>query len=159
MTGTVDTIILDPPPTDEGNSPEAQELARSLMDGFHEQRMPSSLMAGRIVGIGLGQGALRLLHRTATTTSDDRERARCYLVAGAIREQMGQFEAASRCYGAATPDLLGEADRYFAQNNLAYCLNRLGRHTEAEQTCLRAIAIDAKQFNAHKNLGIALERP
>jgi tetratricopeptide (TPR) repeat protein len=49
-------------------------------------------------------------------------------------------------------------DRYFALNNLGYCLNRLGRHAEAEPICRRAIATDARPFNAHKNLGVALER-
>jgi tetratricopeptide (TPR) repeat protein len=73
-------------------------------------------------------------------------------VAGVIREQNGQFEAACRCYAAVTADLLEGEERYFALNNLGYCLNRLGRHVEAEGICRRAIATDPKPFNAHKNL-------
>ena len=155
---TADTIILDPPPTAEGASPEAQELTQRMIEGSPKQGWTSSMTAERIVDMGLEPHALRLLHRTVNSTKDGRERARCYFVAGAIREQTGQFEAASRCYEAVTADLLEGEERYFALNNLGYCLNRLGRHAEAVGICRRAIATDSKPFNAHKNLGIALER-
>jgi tetratricopeptide (TPR) repeat protein len=155
---TADTIILDPPITDEDASPEAREFARRMIEESPRQGWTSSMTAERIAGMGLGPDALRLLHGTVTATKDARERARCYFVAGAIREKTGQFEAASRCYAAVTPDLLEGEERYFALNNLAYCLNRLGRHAEAERICRRAIATDTRPFNAHKNLGIALER-
>src|SRR5688572_12126536 len=155
---TADTIILDPPPTDEDASPEAQQLAQKMIEGLPKKGRTSSMTAERIAEMGLEPHALRLLHRIVTATKDSRERARCYFVAGVIREQTGQFEAASRCYAAVTPDLLEDEDRYFALNNFAYCLNRLGRHAEAERICRRAIATDSRPFNAHKNLGIALER-
>lgn len=155
---TADTIILDPPPADEGTSPEAREFAKRLIEDLPNQGWTSSMTAERIAEMGLEPHALRLLHGTVTATKDERERARCYFVAGVIREQTGQFEAASRCYAAVTPDLLENEERYFALNNFAYCLNRLGRHTEAERICHQAIATDSKPFNAHKNLGIALER-
>lgn len=155
---TADTIILDPPPTDEDASPEAREFTRRMIEDSSKLGWTSSMTAERIAGTDLESHALRLLHGTATDTEDGRERARCYFMAGVIRERTGQFEAASRCYAAVTPDLLEDEERYFALNNLAYCLNRLGRHAEAERICRRAIATDSSPFNAHKNLGICLER-
>ena len=155
---TSDTIILDPPPADGDASPEAREFAQRMIDESPKRGWTSSMTALRIAQMGLRPHALRLLHRTVTGTKDGRERAHCYFTAGVIREQTGQFEAASRCYAAVTPDLLEGEERYFALNNFAYCLNRLGRHAEAERLCRRAIETDSKPFNAHKNLGIALER-
>jgi tetratricopeptide (TPR) repeat protein len=152
-----DTIILDPPPTAEDASPEAREFAQRMIEDSPKRGWTPSMTAERIAEMGLEPHALRLLHGTVIATKDDRERARCYFMAGVIREQTGQFEAASRCYAAVTPDLLEDEERYFALNNFAHCLNRLGRHAEAEQICRRAIATDSRPFHAHKNLGIALE--
>ena len=102
--------------------------------------------------------ALKSLQSEVASTTDAAARARCFFTAGRIRERMAQFDAAVRCYRAVEPERLNEEDRYFAENDLAYCLNRLGVHAEAEEACRRAIAVDGSRFNAHKNLGIALER-
>ena len=155
---TADTIILDPPPADEDVSHEELEFARRVLESSQKQDWSSSATAERMAEMGLRFDALHLLHRAVNATEDGQERARCYFVAGLIREQAGQFEAASRCYAAVTPDLLEARERYFALNNLAFCLNRLGRYAEAGEVCRRAIATDPKPFNAYKNLGIALER-
>jgi len=154
---TADSIILDPP-IDEDASSEAQDFVLKMYEDAQKQGRSPSRTAEQIAGMGLVPHALRMLHRIASGAEDERERARSYFVAGLIREQHGEFEAASRCYGAATADLLEGEERYFALNNLGYCLNRLGRHEEAEQICRQAIAMDSKPFNAHKNLGIAIER-
>ena len=45
---------------------------------------------------------------------------------------------------------------YLLHNNRGYCLNKLGRHAEAEVHCRTALALDAARYNAHKNLGLAL---
>jgi tetratricopeptide (TPR) repeat protein len=47
--------------------------------------------------------------------------------------------------------------RYLLCNNLGYCLSQLGRFAEAERLCRAAIALDPERYNAHKNLGVALE--
>jgi predicted DNA-binding transcriptional regulator YafY len=46
---------------------------------------------------------------------------------------------------------------YFLNNNLGYCLNKIGRHAEAEKYCREAIGMQPRYHNAYKNLGIALE--
>lgn len=153
-----DTIILDPPLTDDDSPSQEQEFVKRMIEASWEQCSDLSIMARQIADLRLEPHALRHLQRIVKEAKDEKERARCYFVAGLIREQTGHFEAASRCYAAVTADLLDDEERYFALNNLGYCLNRLGRHADADQVCRRAIATDPKPFNAHKNLGIALER-
>ena len=148
-----DTIILDPPVTDGDPTPDGREFLRNMIEGSPKTGWSASRTAEQVAEIGLAPHALKLLQRAVTSTKDGKERARCYFVAGVIRERTGEFEAASRCYAAVMPDLLEPEDRYFALNNLGYCLNRLGRHEEAERICRRAIAADPGRFNAHKNLG------
>lgn len=154
---TAHSIILDPP-VEEDASSEAKDFVMKMFEQAQKQGRSPSRTAQQIAGMGLAAHALRMLHDTVIGSEDERERARSYFIAGLIREEAGQFEAASRCYGAAPADLLEGEERYFALNNLGYCLNRLGRHREAEQICRQAIAQDSKPFNAHKNLGIAMER-
>jgi tetratricopeptide (TPR) repeat protein len=152
----IETIIIDPPELDAEGPPEQAERVKA----WAAQMEPEApwKRAELLARMGLRASALETLQAEVANTSDHGVRARCYFVAGRLREQFGQFEAASRCYQAVTPELLDDEDRYFAHNNLGYCLNRLGRHAEAEAECRRAIATDAALFNAHKNLGIALER-
>ena len=108
---------------------------------------------------GMAAAALSALQAEVSHGTDPEMRARCYLMAGRIRERLGEFESAASCYEAVVSDDLRDPEgRYFAHNNLGYCLNRLSRHPEAEARCRRAIEIDAARFHAHKNLGIALER-
>jgi len=46
---------------------------------------------------------------------------------------------------------------YSANNNLGYVLVQLGQYEEAEVFCRAAIAIRPEPYNAHKNLGLALQ--
>jgi tetratricopeptide (TPR) repeat protein len=47
--------------------------------------------------------------------------------------------------------------RYSANNNLAYVLVQLGEYEQAAGYCRAAIAIRPERYNAHKNLGLALQ--
>lgn len=47
--------------------------------------------------------------------------------------------------------------RYSANNNLGYVLVQLGDYEQAASYCRMAIAIESKRYNAHKNLGLALQ--
>jgi len=152
----VDTIIIDPPSSDEQDPTEQEQILK-----MWESRLQSQSPWARaevLARLGYGASALRALQAEVAISSDPRVRANCYFTAGRLHERSGTFEAASRCYQAAAPEHLDDSDRYYIHNNLGYCLNRLGRHGEAEAECRRAIAIDPARFNAHKNLGIALER-
>jgi tetratricopeptide (TPR) repeat protein len=86
------------------------------------------------------------------------EKAYCLLCMGQLKERLGDCGEALKTYLSAM-DLAPERNDvwYFLNNNLGYCLNRFGRHTEASQYCRAAIGINRKHHNAFKNLGVALQ--
>jgi tetratricopeptide (TPR) repeat protein len=84
--------------------------------------------------------------------------AYCLLSIGQLQEQQEDYAAAIDWYRKAFRLRPGtDGTWYLLHNNLGYCLNRFGLHLEAEALCRKAIAIDPRRHNAHKNLGIALE--
>ena len=84
--------------------------------------------------------------------------AHCHLAMGSIMEQIHDYESAISYYrGALELEPTNNQTWYFIHNNLGYCLNHFGRHKEAERYCREAVHIDPQLYNAHKNLGIALE--
>ena len=85
-------------------------------------------------------------------------KAYCFLSIGQLQEQQEDYAAAIEWYRKAFRLHPGtDGTWYLLHNNLGYCLNRFGLHAEAEQLCRKAIGIDPRRHNAHKNLGIALE--
>lgn len=103
-------------------------------------------------------GAMTLLQRVLSRTTDPAHVAQACTMAGAIREQWGEYEPAATCYRQAIAAAPADVETQFsAHNSLAFCLNRAGRHAEAESAARAAIAVDPGGFNAHRNLGIALE--
>jgi hypothetical protein len=134
----------------------ATEPSPALPRGFQE-RAPME-RAETLVGLSLWYPALRELQQIVEQNPDAEKRARCYVIAGGIRERLGNMEAARACYEEAlTSEPRNQDVAYSAFNNLAYCLNRAGRPGDAEAACRRALEILPGRFNAHKNLGIALE--
>jgi tetratricopeptide (TPR) repeat protein len=96
--------------------------------------------------------------KVLTLVEEPARRAHCLLSMGQVRELSGAYEAAAETYARAF-EIEQEPDAvwYFLNNNLGYCLNQLGRHTEAVGYCRAAIRIDKRRHNAHKNLGVALQ--
>ena len=90
-------------------------------------------------------------------TDDPAKQASGYLALGQLLEQQDRYAEAERIYteGLAIRSATGPIG-YLLHNNRGYCLNRLGRHAEAEAHCRAAIAIDPTRHNAHKNHGLAL---
>ncbi len=85
-------------------------------------------------------------------------RSYCLLSLGRVEEKLQEWAAALEWYlQALALDQGDEETRYFLSNNAGYCMNRLGRHAEAEALCRAAVSIDPERPNAWKNLGIALE--
>ncbi|HET7498077.1 MAG TPA: tetratricopeptide repeat protein [Candidatus Eisenbacteria bacterium] len=102
--------------------------------------------------------ALEELQQILSGTADPEVRAWCYLRAGQLRERAGSLAAAQSHYEEAVALEPEDPEvAYFAWNNVAYCLNRAGRNHEAEPAARRARDLDPKRWNAHKNLGVALE--
>lgn len=80
------------------------------------------------------------------------------LVAGQLLEQARDFRGALARYQRGVAARSADADtRYFLENNRAYCMNQLGYAAPAECAARAAIAIVPARYNAHKNLGVALE--
>jgi|GEM_PF-837739 len=90
-------------------------------------------------------------------TESPGKQAAGYLTLGQLLEQRDSYAEAEAAYarGLAILPAAGEVG-YFLHNNRGYCLNKLGRHAEAEAHCRAAIALDPTRHNAHKNLGLAL---
>ena len=102
-------------------------------------------------------GVLCLL-RLIDISSDREQRAECFFLLGAESEKSDDHDAAAQFYqGGIECGPKEIRTRYFLHNNFGYCLNKLGRHDEAESACREAIEIDPRRYNAYKNLGIALQ--
>ena len=93
---TVDTTIIDPRSSEAQLPPEQEGLAKAWSTRL-ESEFPWT-RAEMLARVGFRVLALNTLQAEVGTTSDPRVRARCYFVAGKIREQFGEFEAADRCY-------------------------------------------------------------
>jgi len=109
-------------------------------------------MSGRI------EESLAVLKTMMESDADLGPKARALYVAASSIEQTGEYERAAWFYRAVNS--MKSEDRlvlYFGRNNLAYCLNQLGRNEEAADEARAAIAQDPNIHNAHKNLGVALE--
>lgn len=92
------------------------------------------------------------------STDEPEEQARCYRNLGVFAEHRREYEVAIQHYekGVALRPR-DKMEAYFLHNNMAYCLNLLGKHDEAEAMCHKAIEIDSTRHNAWKNLGLSLE--
>jgi tetratricopeptide (TPR) repeat protein len=91
--------------------------------------------------------------------SVSRERtAFCWAALGQIAEDAEDWQLAIAHYlkglAVAPSD---STTAYFLNNNAGHCLNNLGRYSEAEPYCRRAIEINPELHYAYKNLGIALQ--
>ena len=133
-------------------------------DRRFEERVKDATDAERLefadfIGLQFGPAsALDSLQRLLARTTDAAIAAAACVRAGTLRERMGQFERAAGAYAQALA--LAPSDPstlYFAHNNLAFSLNRLGRHAEAAAEARAAIEADPARFHAHENLGVALE--
>lgn len=101
--------------------------------------------------------AAALIQIILESTNDPEKQATCYLGLGQIAEQRHEYGVAVRHYAkglALRPEDKGVS--YFLHNNMGYCLNLHGKHTEAERYCRLAIEIDSQRANAFKNLGLSL---
>jgi tetratricopeptide (TPR) repeat protein len=91
--------------------------------------------------------------------ADEKEElARQHIAAGGACEHHEDWMGSIKEYRKAL--VLNPADprvHYFGHNNLAYSLLKLGKFADAEPHCRAAIEINDGKYNAHLNLGLALE--
>lgn len=99
-----------------------------------------------------------LLQQLVPLADNQEEVAFRWLQQGVWREWVSDFQGALDCYQEGLDCRPKKPDtRYFLNNNTGYCLNRLGRASEAEPWCRQAVEINPDYHNAHKNLGMVLE--
>nr|MBC7245514.1 tetratricopeptide repeat protein [Chloroflexota bacterium] len=107
---------------------------------------------------GRQERACKYIRKLLAVADDLELTAACYLALGQFMEQTRDYDAACTYYAQAYAlEPVDPHIAYFVHNNLGYCLNRLGRHEEAESYLRMAIQIDPSRQNAYKNLGISLE--
>ena len=150
-------------------SREAEERRRSFEEGeawlqrsLKESERDRMLALRRLVSFyrchDRPERSEAYLDRLLATTADPDQHAWDFLVLGQMMERSDEYGYAMDYYRRGLALGAGsEWTRYFLHNNLGYCLNHFERHAEAEPLCRAAIAIDPEPFNAHKNLGVALE--
>jgi len=103
-------------------------------------------------------GAQAYFEKLYQLTDSSNDKAFCLLSIGQMMEKQEEYESALGWYRKAFSLEQGGGEVwYLLNNNLGYCLNLFERHGEAMEHCLAAISIEPNRYNAHKNLGVALE--
>jgi tetratricopeptide (TPR) repeat protein len=86
------------------------------------------------------------------------QQARFWMLVGVLLEKRMAWNDAVVAYSCG---LVHEPENldvcYFLNNNLGYCQNQLGNHTEAEAFCKTALKVNPERSNAYKNYGVSLE--
>ena len=149
------------PSQPQGKRISAEEAERLLLERLkcREEDFLSVLwdLAYLYGTAGRQRQAQAYLERYIANTDDPEKRAGCYLRLGQLTEQMRNYESAISFYSRAfvlEPENTGTW--YLIHNNLGFCLNHFGRHSDAEGYCRSAIKIDPSRHNAYKNLGVSL---
>lgn len=108
-------------------------------------------------GINNIEAASGLLEGFIKITKNIEQSAHCYLALGQIATDEQRHEDALKHFTNAL-ELAPKKRKviYVLQNNIAYCLNTLGRFVEGEKHCRCAIDIDWTRASAFRNLGISL---
>lgn len=133
-----------------------QEIVSNVEDREHVRRILRGLVE-ECLNAGLLKAALAYLEKETLITDDPQVLAKIHLTAGTVFERMGDHDSAVQRYKAGLGLSKGDDHTwYFLHNNLGYCLNILGLFEEAEKYCRAAIEIDARRYNAFKNLGLSL---
>jgi tetratricopeptide (TPR) repeat protein len=131
----------------------------SVYDSAEKIQKLFGFLAMECVGHGMHAAACAYLARRLPLLESAEAKADCLLKMGQTMEQAGDFEKALEHYTRAFDLPEGDDDTwYFLNNNRGYCLNVLGRHSEAQEFCQAAIEIDPDRYNAWKNFGISLEK-
>jgi tetratricopeptide (TPR) repeat protein len=101
--------------------------------------------------------AFERLRQLLNGATDLEAKARIVLALGQTAEASIDYELAARFYRQALSLEPSATDTwYFIHNNLGFSLNQLGRFSEGERYCRRAIGISPQRSNGYKNLGLSL---
>lgn len=144
--------------TEESPDTERLLLARLKNSSSSEDYFRWMLfVVGFYRGINKIDAATELLCEFVRTSADIEQSAHCYLALGQIATDERRHEAALHHFTSALE--LAPTRRkvvYVLHNNIAYCLNSLGRFAEGEAECRAAIEVDWTRASGYRNLGVSL---
>jgi len=108
-------------------------------------------------GVNKVTAATELLEEFIKTSTDIEQSAHCYLALGQIATDERLHEAALNHFTSAL-ELSPKRRKvvYVLHNNIAFCLNSLGRFAEGEAECRIAIELDWTRASGYRNLGVSL---
>jgi Flp pilus assembly protein TadD len=109
-------------------------------------------------GINKVESATELLQSFIRRSNNHEQTAHCHLALGQIATDEQRFDAALTHFGAALE--LGPKNgkvTYVLHNNMAYCLNMVGRFAEGESRCRMAIEINWTRASGYRNLGVSFQ--
>jgi len=109
-------------------------------------------------GIDKISEAIKLLEAYINSNRNAENKAHCHLALGQIATDEKRVAAALEHFHRALA-LRPEKRKvkYVLHNNIAFCLNQLNRHVEAEKYCRAAIDIEWTRASAFRNFGISLK--
>lgn len=109
-------------------------------------------------GIDKISEAIKLLEAYINSNRNAENKAHCHLALGQIATDEKRIAAALEHFnGALALRPEKRKVKYVLYNNIAFCLNQLNRHVEAEKYCRAAIDLDWTRASAFRNLGISLK--
>lgn len=161
------TAIEEPMSTDDANGTplrkvSADEVEVILIARLGEKRRAYEEAIWELVRFysqtGRQELAKHYVEDLMSATKEPERNAEYWMTFGQLAEQVGDYEAAIEHYTQAySLEPAREEVAYFVNNNLGYSLLQLGQPIDAEPYLRRAIEIDPKRYNAHKNLGLSLQ--
>jgi tetratricopeptide (TPR) repeat protein len=141
--------------------PESEKI---LLERLQQAKTEEDYFRWLLFVVGFYRGLQRLepaktlIERYIEAGDNPQQIAHCYLALGQIETDEQKFEKALVHFVAALK-LNPEKRRiiYVLHNNAGYCLNVLGRYTEAEHHCRLAIEVDSTRASGYRNLGVSFQ--
>ena len=146
-----------------GSSAPTQDTEKMLLERLQNSATEDDHFRWLLFVVGYYRGVQRvdaakaLLQKFLRESEKSEYKVHCHLALGQIATDEQELEAALNHFCAALA--LKPATKkveYVLLNNTGYCLNMLGRHSEGEQYCRKALAIDWVRPSAYRNLGVSL---
>jgi tetratricopeptide (TPR) repeat protein len=145
-----------PEPTQDTEALLLERLKNSKTDEDYFRWM--LFVVGFYRGINKIESATQLLEGYIQLSKNPEQSAHCHLALGQIATDEQRLDRALEHFIAAL-ELAPKKRKvgYVLHNNIGFCLNSLGRFSEGEKYCRRAIELDWIRASGYRNLGISLQ--
>ena len=109
-------------------------------------------------GINKVESATQLLQGYLQLSKNPEQLAHCHLALGQIATDEQRLDQALNHFTAAL-ELAPKKRKvsYVLHNNIGFCMNSLGRFSEGEKYCRRAVEMDWIRASGYRNLGVSLQ--